>query len=35
MQYITNEFLHCGIREAGGPILEKLLNAARGGSLLR
>lgn len=34
-QYITNEHLHCGIREAGGPILEKLLNLARGGTLLR
>lgn len=34
-QYITNEHLHCGIREAGGQILEKLLNLVRGGTLLR
>ena len=35
MQFITNEYLHCGIREAGTAIFEKLLNLARGGILLR
>ena len=34
-QWITNEYLHCGIREAGVHIFEKLLNMARGGILLR
>ncbi|PSC70862.1 Proline iminopeptidase [Micractinium conductrix] len=34
-QWITNEYLHCGIREAGITILERLLNIARGGVLLR
>ncbi|KAI7844714.1 hypothetical protein COHA_001802 [Chlorella ohadii] len=34
-QWITNEYLHCGIREAGGTIVERLLNMARGGLLLR
>lgn len=34
-QWITNEYLHCGIREAGATIFEKLLNMARGGVLLR
>ena len=34
-QYVTNEYMHCGIREAGGSIFEKLLNMARGGILLR
>ena len=35
LQFITNEYLHCGIREAGTAIFEKLLNIARGGILLR
>ena len=35
LQWITNEYLHCGIREAGVHIFEKLLNMARGGILLR
>ncbi|EFN50920.1 hypothetical protein CHLNCDRAFT_141711 [Chlorella variabilis] len=34
-QWITNEYLHCGIREAGVTIFEKLLNMVRGGILLR
>ncbi|KAL4859014.1 Proton/sulfate cotransporter 2 [Chlorella vulgaris] len=34
-QWITNEFLHCGIREAGVTIVERLLNMSRGGILLR
>jgi pimeloyl-ACP methyl ester carboxylesterase len=34
-QHITNEWLHDGIREAGGPLVEKLLNMVRGGTLLR
>jgi hypothetical protein len=34
-QWITNEYLHCGIREAGATILERLLNFSRGGTLLR
>jgi len=34
-QYITNEFLHDGIRENGPELLEKLLNLCRGGTLLR
>lgn len=35
LQWITSEYLHCGIREAGATIFEKLLNMARGGVLLR
>jgi hypothetical protein len=35
LQWITNEFLHCGIREAGVTIVERLLNMSRGGILLR
>ena len=34
-QYVTSEYLHCGLREAGGTIFEKLLNMCRGGILLR
>lgn len=34
-QYVTNDYLHDGIREQGGPIFEKLLNIVRGGALLR
>jgi hypothetical protein len=34
-QWVTNEYLHCGIREAGGTIFERLLNMTRGGILLR
>lgn len=34
-QLITNEYLHCGIREAGYTLFEKLLNIARDGVLLR
>ena len=34
-QWVTSEYMHCGIREAGGAIFEKLLNMARGGTLLR
>lgn len=34
-QFISNEWLHCGIREAGGTIFDKLLNLTRGGTLLR
>jgi hypothetical protein len=34
-QWVTSEYMHCGLREAGGTIFEKLLNIARGGILLR
>lgn len=34
-QWVTSEYMHCGLREAGGTIFEKLLNMARGGILLR
>ncbi|KAL6766366.1 hypothetical protein ACKKBG_A35750 [Auxenochlorella protothecoides x Auxenochlorella symbiontica] len=34
-QWVTNEYLHCGIREAGGPVFERLLNLCRGGILPR
>jgi len=34
-QYITNEYLHDGIREQGALILEKLFQIAHGGTILR
>lgn len=34
-QVITNELLHDGIRESGGPLFDKLLNIVRGSTLLR
>lgn len=34
-QWVTNEYLHCGIREAGAVIFERLLNLTRGGILPR
>jgi len=34
-QHVTNEWLHDGIRENGGPLFEKLLSLVRGGTLLR
>lgn len=34
-QYVTNEYLHDGIREQGSIIFEKLLHLARGGTVLR
>jgi hypothetical protein len=34
-QFVTNEYLHDGIKESGAAIFDKLLNMARGGVLLR
>lgn len=34
-QWVTNEYLHCGIREAGAAIFERLLSMARGAVMLR
>jgi hypothetical protein len=34
-QFVTNEWLHDGIREGGAAVFEKLLNMARGGVLVR
>lgn len=34
-QYVTNEYLHDGIREQGAAIFEKLLHLARGSTVLR
>lgn len=34
-QYVTNDYLHDGIRENGSAIFEKLLNIVRGGAVLR
>lgn len=34
-QWVTNEYLHCGIREAGPVIFERLISMARGAVLLR
>ena len=34
-KWITNEYLHCGIREAGKTIFERLVNLTRGGILPR
>lgn len=33
--HVTNEWLHDGIRENGGPLFERLLNMVRGGTLIR
>lgn len=34
-QFVTNEYLHDGIRENGTIIFDKLLNIVRGGAILR
>lgn len=34
-QWVTSEYMHCGLREAGSTIFERLLNMARGGVLPR